>query len=78
MALKAAILILTLASASAANAQSDEAAPSGTADTRYCMKIEPTTGTLVSRTVCWTREQWANQGVDVDMDWAENGVRTVG
>ena len=52
-------------------------APSGSADTRYCMKIE-TTGNVVQRVKCWTRDQWAEQGVDVDRDWPKEGVRTIG
>lgn len=32
-------------------------APAGTADTRYCMRIVATTGTLIEQTKCWTREQ---------------------
>lgn len=53
-------------------------APAGTPDTRYCMRIEAATGSLVERTKCWTREQWAAQGVDVDRDWPKNGVRAIG
>lgn len=78
MALKTILVLALGATASIANAEVGEMAPSGGEDTRYCMKIEPVTGTLVGRTVCWTRQQWADQGVDVDRDWAENGVRTIG
>jgi hypothetical protein len=53
-------------------------APAGTADTRYCMKVEAVTGTRLERTKCWTRAQWADQGVDVDRDWPKEGVRTIG
>ncbi len=53
-------------------------APAGTSETRYCMRIEPITGTRVEQIKCWTREQWIVQGVDVDQDWAEEGVRTIG
>ena len=52
-------------------------APAGTADTRYCMKVEMT-GYVAQRVKCWTREQWAEQGVDVDKDWPREGVRTLG
>jgi hypothetical protein len=44
----------------------------------YCMRLEPLTGTLVERVECWTRLEWADQGVDVDREWATNGVRTIG
>ncbi|WP_324750734.1 hypothetical protein SH591_04680 [Sphingomonas sp. LY54] len=53
-------------------------APAGTAETRYCMRIEALTGTLIELVKCWTREEWARQGVDVDREWAREGVRTIG
>ena len=53
-------------------------APAGTAETRYCMRIEALTGTLVELVKCWTREQWAEQGVDVDREWPKEGIRTIG
>ncbi len=49
-------------------------APTGTADTRYCLRIEASTGTLIETVRCWTRAEWADQGVDVDEDWAKEGV----
>ena len=70
-------LTLVAAAAPAAAAVEDRMAPAGTADTRYCMKIE-TTGNVVQRVKCWTREQWAEQGVDVDKDWPREGVRVLG
>lgn len=54
------------------------AAPPGTPDTRYCMRVEPVTGSRIERVRCWTRDEWADQGVDVDLDWAEEGVRVEG
>lgn len=53
-------------------------APAGTPETRYCMKVDPVTGSLIETTECWTRDQWADQGVDVDKEWARNGVKVVG
>lgn len=55
-----------------------EAASGGTADTKYCMRVEPVTGSRLERVRCWTRAKWAEQGVDVDRDWATEGVRTIG
>jgi hypothetical protein len=52
-------------------------APAGTPETRYCMRIE-ITGSRIDIVRCWTREEWAEQEVDVDKEWAENGVRIVG
>jgi hypothetical protein len=54
------------------------AAPDGTPETRYCMRIEAITGSRLEELKCWTREEWAEQGVDVDRDWAREGVRTIG
>jgi hypothetical protein len=67
-----------IATASAVSAaQPDPAAltaPAGTPDTRYCMRVEPVTGSRIETIECWTREQWADQGVDVDREWAREGV----
>ena len=53
-------------------------APEGTAETRYCMRIEAITGSRIEELKCWTRQEWAERGVDVDVDWAKEGVRTIG
>jgi hypothetical protein len=52
-------------------------APAGTPETRYCLHVEPFTGSLIETTQCWTREQWVDQGVDIDREWAKEGVRVV-
>ena len=54
-----------------------EPAPPGGPDTRYCMRIE-VTGNAADPVRCWTRADWAEQGVDVDRDWAKDGVRVIG
>jgi hypothetical protein len=51
-------------------------APPGTPDTRYCMRIE-LTGNVAEPVQCWTREEWAEQGVDVDQEWRKEGVAVV-
>jgi hypothetical protein len=53
-------------------------APAGTPQTRYCMRIEAVTGTRLETVKCWTREEWAEQGVDVDTDWPKEGVAVIG
>ena len=53
-------------------------APAGGPQTLYCMHVDPVTGSLVQTIQCWTREEWADQGVDVDKEWARNGVRVIG
>ena len=53
-------------------------APAGTPETRYCMRIEAITSSRIEELKCWTRDEWAQQGVDVDHDWAKEGVRIIG
>lgn len=52
-------------------------APAAGPGARYCLRVEPVTGTLVERVRCWTRAQWAEQGVDVDEEWAKEGVSVI-
>jgi hypothetical protein len=51
-------------------------APAAGPDARYCMKIE-ITGSRLEEVKCWTRQEWAEQEVDVDKEWAEEGVRVI-
>ena len=53
-----------------------EPAPAGTPQTKYCMRVD-LTGYVIEQVRCWTRDQWAEQGVDVDRDWHDDGVRVV-
>ncbi|HKC03736.1 MAG TPA: hypothetical protein VKC17_10580 [Sphingomicrobium sp.] len=81
MALKALVVALgaVVASSAAASIQSDEptSAPAGTAETRYCLHVAPITGTRIEDVQCWTRQQWADWDVDVDKEWAKEGVRVL-
>ncbi len=81
MALKglAVALGMTLATSATANIQSMPAtgAPEGTPQTRYCLRVDPITGSRMETIQCRTREEWALLEVDVDQEWAENGVRTI-
>jgi hypothetical protein len=52
-------------------------APAGTASTRYCLRVDPITGSRLETIQCRTREDWASLEVDVDQEWAENGVRVI-
>jgi hypothetical protein len=38
------------------------------------MRVAPATGSQIEVVRCWTRDQWAEQGDDVDKAWAEEGV----
>lgn len=53
-------------------------APPGGPNTLYCMHVDPVTGSNVQTIQCWTREEWAEQDVDVDKEWAKNGVKVIG
>lgn len=52
-------------------------APEGTAATRYCLRVDPATGSRMETIQCRTREDWASLDVDVDQEWADNGVRVI-
>lgn len=51
-------------------------APEAGPDARYCMRVK-LTGNVIEPVRCWTREKWAEQGVDVDREWAEEGIRVL-
>ena len=51
-------------------------APAAGPGARYCMRLE-LTGNVVEPVRCWTREKWAEQGVDVDQEWAKEGIRVI-
>ena len=53
-------------------------APAGTPETRYCLRVGPLTGNLAETIECMTRAEWAEQDVDVDKEWAKEGVRVIG
>ncbi len=79
MALKGLAVALgaILATSAAASIQSTPTtgAPAGDANTRYCLRVDPITGSRMETIQCRTREEWALLEVDVDQEWAENGVR---
>ena len=52
-------------------------APAGTPATRYCLRVDPITGSRMETIQCRTRAEWAQLEVDVDQEWAENGVRVI-
>jgi hypothetical protein len=53
------------------------AAPTGAPATRYCLRVDPPTGSRIETIQCRTREDWADLDVDVDQEWADNGVRVI-
>ena len=70
-------MMLATLQAPAAPPAGDEA-PSGTAETKYCLRVDPETGSRIETIQCRTRDEWAALDVDVDREWAENGVRVIG
>jgi Spy/CpxP family protein refolding chaperone len=52
-------------------------APMAPADARYCLRVEPVTGSRIETIRCETREAWAQLEVDVDQEWPTEGVRVI-
>jgi hypothetical protein len=52
-------------------------APAGDPATKYCLRVDPPTGSRIETIRCMTRDEWAQLDVDVDAEWAENGVRVI-
>ena len=52
-------------------------APAAGPGARYCMRVEAATGSRIERVMCWTRQEWFEQGVDVDEDWPREGVSVI-
>jgi len=61
-------------SASIADPAPGSTAPAASDDSRYCLRVEAVTGTRLETVQCWTRAEWSDAGVDVDKDWAKEGV----
>ena len=71
---------LTIAASPVLASQSTDmsgGAPPASPDALYCMRVEAHTGTRIETVECWTREQWAEADVDVDKDWAKEGVKVI-
>ncbi len=83
MAYNALIVALgMIVAASPASASIHDPAPPGpaqtdSADTRYCLRIEAIIGSRIEEVRCWTRQEWAEKEVDVDREWAREGVAVI-
>ena len=79
IALVAVLSAIFATSAAASQPELSDAvrAPSAPPEARYCLRVEPHTGTRLESVECWTREQWAEADVDVDEEWAKEGVRVI-
>ena len=87
MALKQILLasILVAGAIPAAASQSDPnddvvtaRAPDAPEGALYCLKMEPITGTRIGSVLCWTRQEWTDNDIDLDKAWAEDGVEVIG
>jgi hypothetical protein len=67
-----------LVAASPVSASQDPApttgAPAASASAQYCLRVEPVTGTRIETILCLTRAEWVELEVDLDKEWAEEGV----
>ena len=72
-----AIALMVMANTQPDSTASMNTAPPASPESRYCMRIEAATGSRIEAVECWTRDEWAYQGVDIDHDWARNGVRVL-
>jgi hypothetical protein len=68
----------TMSPVSAAQPEPTMPAPPASEFAKYCLRVEPVTGSNVETIQCWTRGQWAEQDVDVDKVWAKEGVAVKG
>ena len=81
MAYKQLLVAVTMIAAASPSAASQTppggAAPVAGPDARYCLRIEAITGTRLEEVKCWTRLEWAEHEVDLDKEWAREGVGTI-
>ena len=69
---------LIVAAAPAIAHQDNGPAPAGGPNTLYCLRVDAITGSRLETIQCRTRDDWSGLEIDVDKEWAENGVRIVG
>ena len=73
-----ALIMIAATSPVSATTPGSTPAPAASPGAKYCMRVEAVTGSRIETVRCWTREEWAEQGVDVDRDWAREGVEVIG
>ena len=52
--------------------------PVESANGKFCLRVEAITGSRIETVQCMTREEWVAQGVDLDREWAREGVVLTG
>lgn len=78
--LLAALSVITAASQASATQPlpiREKGAPPAPAYARYCLRVDPATGSRMETVRCETRDGWAALDVDIDQEWAEWGVRVI-
>ena len=55
----------------------DGCRPGGRSKLQILHAVEAATGSRIETMQCWTRAEWADQGVNVDHDWAKEGVGVI-
>ena len=74
MHLLVAIGMLVAAPLQPAGSNRSTVAPPAPPTTKYCLTMEPITGSHLATVQCRTRQEWASLDIDVDQEWRENGV----
>ena len=77
MAPKTIILAAGVMAAAMPLSAASASAPPGSPSTRYCLSMEPMTGSHMAWVQCRTRADWAYYDIDVDQEWHENGVSII-
>ena len=55
----------------------DARAPAAPPSAKYCLSMEPMTGSHIAWVQCRTRDDWASYDINVDQEWGENGVAVI-
>jgi hypothetical protein len=63
--------LVAIAASSTAGAAPAVGRPSNAHATKYCLQYEQEIGTHVRRSECRTKEDWKQQGIDVDAELAK-------
>jgi hypothetical protein len=70
-------LLFALSMLAALPAPPQTGAPPAPPSARYCLRVDPPTGSKIETIRCETREGWALLDVNVDAEWAAWGVRVL-
>ena len=71
------IMALSLVAGTSQTGPTLMAPPPASPATRYCLRVDPLIGSRIETVQCKTRDEWAALDIDVDEEWAANGVRII-